>query len=152
MNGALAQCHLGSHVVAREAILLADALEITLGSLLRDAELISHGLHRLARTVEGHYPAFLGAETRTFDVLAGVQCVVELGRNVGFAVVGGANGIDDHARLLALHEISQCTGGESFADERRLGVGAHEHRLHPGRFERGYFQGHRNVVFEVEVE
>jgi DHA1 family inner membrane transport protein len=148
----LAQGDLRADVEARDAVLLADALEVRLRRLFADAELEGHGLHRLAAAVEGHDAALLGAELGRAADLACVEGQVELGGDERLADRRGAQRLDDHAGVFALDEVAERSGSEGLAHHVGLGVGAHQHDLHGHGLERRDFQRDGDVVFEVEVE
>src|SRR5206468_10718425 len=78
LDGALAQGDLGADVVARDPVLLADALEVALRRLVRDPELEGDRLHRLARAVQRHDAALLRAQLRRAADFAGAERHVAL--------------------------------------------------------------------------
>ena len=128
LDRALAQRHLGADVDAGDAVLLADALEVALRGLFGDAELVGDRLDRLAAAVERHDAALLGAQLGRASDLAGVEREVELGRDEGLALRGGADRLDDHVGILALDQVAERAGAERLAHHVRLGVRAHQHR------------------------
>src|SRR5690606_28996378 len=99
-------------IEARDAVLLANALEVALRRLLRDRELECDRLDRLAAAVERHDAALLGAELGGSADLAGAEREVELCRDEAVSRCGGADRLDDHAGILALHEVAERARGD----------------------------------------
>jgi len=114
--------------------------------------LVGHRLDRFTAAVESHDATLLGAQFGRSADVGGVEREVQLGRDKALTLEGRPDRLDDHAGILALHQVAECSSTERLPNHVGLRVRAHQHDLHAGGLERRDLQGDGDVVLEVEVE